>query len=223
MARSPKKVLQKQINREIRSRIRRQGGMLGIIAMLVLAVIGFFSPELRDKAAQAIKPYIRNAPIYDSEPLPPSQQRSPLQEGIWPVVHVSDGDTLDVQDSQGNRHRIRLIGADTPEVVKPNHPVEPFGPQASAFTKEMVRAAGSRVRVAFDGDQVDRYGRNLGMIYLQMPGDELLLNELLIREGLARATLQYRFSKGAKERFRQAEEEARSQKKGIWSLPQSPN
>lgn len=220
MARSPKNTLKNEVKREVRYRIRRRGGMLGIIAMIALAIIGFFSPELRDKAAEVVKPYVRNAPIYDNDPLPPSQQRSPLQEGIWPVVHVADGDTLDVQDSNGNRHRIRLIGADTPEVVKPNHPIEPFGPEASAFTKDMIKAAGSRVRVAFDGDQVDRYGRNLGMIYLQMPGDELFLNELLIREGLARATLQYRFSKGAKERFRKAEEEARSKKKGIWSLPQ---
>lgn len=220
MARSPKKTLANEIKREVRSKLHRRGGLLGMIAMAVLALIGFISPEFRDKAAQAIKPLIRNAPIYDNDPLP-SSQRSPLQEGVYAVVHVVDGDTLDVMDEQENRYRIRLIGADTPETVKPNHPVEPFGPEASAFTKRVIQASGNRVRVAFDGDQVDRYGRNLAMIYLQLPGDELLLNELLIREGLAKATLQYRFSQGAKNRFRLAAEEAQSQRKGIWTLEQS--
>jgi len=134
-------------------------------------------------------------------------------------VKVVDGDTIDVEDDAGNKHRIRFIGADTPETVKPNTPTEPFGPEASDFTKRKIAEANNLVRLAFDGDQIDKYGRNLAMIYLQMPdGSEVWLNELLIREGLARAQLQYRFSKGAKDAFRQAEEDAKMAKRNLWSL-----
>ena len=55
------------------------------------------------------------------------------------VVRVVDGDTIDVT-VDGTEERVRLIGIDTPETVKPNTPVECFGPEASAHTKELLPA-----------------------------------------------------------------------------------
>ncbi len=184
-------------------------GLGAVAVLIILFVLGLVNPELRDKLLQK-----------DDAPLPASgSKQSPLREGVWAVVHIADGDTLDVQDDEGSKHRIRLIGANTPEVVKPNSPVEPFGPEASAFTKKVIADNGSRVRIAFDGDQIDRYGRNLAMVYLQTADGEILLNELLIRQGLAKAELQYRFSKGMKERFRVAEDAAKAEKRNMWSQP----
>lgn len=221
MARKTSKMIQNTVKKEVKRQIRRRGGFGVVIFVILLAVIGYFNPALRDKIAEKLNVPASSSSLTakDYEPLP-SKKQSPLREGIWPVVHVADGDTLDVQDENGTKHRIRLIGADTPEVVKPNTPVQPFGPEASAFTKQVIVETGGRVRVAFDGDQVDKFGRNLAMIYLQTSQGEVWLNELLIREGLARKQLQYRFSKGAKERFRIAEEEAQAERKNIWSLPQ---
>ena len=151
-----------------------------------------------------------------------SKVKGPLEEGIWQVAYVVDGDTLRVIDDAGTKYYVRLIGADTPETVKPNHPVEPFGPEASDFTKQKIAESKNRVRIAFDGDQVDRYNRSLAMVYLPMPdGTEIWLNELLIREGLARAQVQYRFSKGAKEAFQRAEAEAQNAKRNLWSVTPS--
>ena len=181
-------------------------GLGAAAVLIVLSLIGLINPELRDKLLQR-----------DAGPLPAGSKQSPLREGVWPVVHIADGDTLDIQDDEGAKHRIRLIGADTPEVVKPNSPVEPFGPEASAYTKKVIADCGSQVRIAFDGDQIDRYGRNLAMVYLQTSEGEVLLNELLIREGLARAQTQYRFSKAMKDRFTAAEEAAQAEKRNIWS------
>ena len=181
-------------------------GLGAVALLLVLFLIGLVNPELRDKLLQR-----------DVGPLPAGSRQSPLREGVWPVVYIADGDTLDVQDDEGTKHRIRLIGADTPEVVKPNSPVEPFGPEASAYTKKVIADCGSRVRIAFDGDQIDRYGRNLAMVYLQTAEGDVLLNELLIRQGLARAQTQYRFSKAMKDRFRTAEEAAKAEQRNIWS------
>ena len=185
--------------------------------IVVLVLIGYISPDVRNSVAQVVPWEVLGA-TDPNRPLP-SRVQSPIKEGIWTVVNVVDGDTIDVGSSAG-RHRIRLIGADTPEVKHPNKPAEPFGPEASAFTKRKIAEANNRVRLAFDGDQVDRYNRTLAMVYLQMPnGREVWLNELLIREGLATAQTQNRFSRGAKDAFQQAEAEAKNARRNIWSLP----
>ena len=46
------------------------------------------------------------------------------------VVRVVDGDTI-VADVDGRQERVRFIGIDTPESVKPRSPVECFGKEAS--------------------------------------------------------------------------------------------
>ena len=99
-------------------------------------------------------------------------------------------------------------------MVKLNTSVQPFGSEASQFTKDALAKNGNSVRITFDGDQVDRYGRTLAMVWL---GDTLL-NEQLIREGFVRTQLQYNFSQEMKNRFQSAENLAKREKRGIWSL-----
>ena len=195
-----KKLIQKQLQKQF-GLSPKTAGMVVFVLLLVCGLIGSFALD--------------NAPLA-------SKVKGPLTEGLWEVVRVVDGDTLIVSDKAGKQYRVRLTGADTPEVVKPNTPPEPFGPEASEFTKQKIAEAKNTVRIAFDGDQVDKYDRSLAMVYLQMPdGKEIWLNELLIREGLARAQVQYRFSKGAKDAFQKAESEAKNAKRNLWSLPSS--
>ncbi|MFH1266468.1 MAG: thermonuclease family protein, partial [Planctomycetota bacterium] len=114
--------------------------------------------------------------------------------------------------------RIRLQGIDTPESVKPNHPVEPFGPEASEFTRRFVAEGGGRVRLQFDRERVDKYGRFLAYVWV----DDRMLNEELLRAGLATAETGFRYSKAMKDRFRRAEDEAKAAGRGIWSRPTAP-
>ncbi len=130
-----------------------------------------------------------------------------LDEGTYQVERVVDGDTLVL----ANQGRIRLIGANTPETVMPNHPVEPWGPEATEFTKRFV--AGGEVRLQFDGRRQDKYGRFLAHVWV----DGRMLEEELLRAGLATAETKYRYSAEAKDRFRAAESEARAAGRGIWS------
>lgn len=125
------------------------------------------------------------------------------------VDHVVDGDTLVLAD----KTKIRLIGVDTPETKHPTKPVEPFGPEASQFTKRTVE--GRQVQVRYDRNKTDRYGRTLGYIYI----GEWCLNEELIRAGFSECITQYPFDKGMKARFLNAEAEARRARRGIWSSP----
>lgn len=130
-----------------------------------------------------------------------------LAEGAYRVERVIDGDTLLLTDGA----RVRLIGVDCPETVKPDHPVEPFGPEASAFTKSFV--ADGKVRLQFDRERIDRYDRFLAYVFV---GDAML-NEELVRAGLARVEHRFHYSQSIKRQFDRAEEEAREARRGIWS------
>jgi len=54
------------------------------------------------------------------------------------------------------------------------------------------------------------------MVWLQLSDGEVLLNELLIREGLAHARLDYRYSHEKKLIFAVAEVEARKHRRNLW-------
>ena len=142
----------------------------------------------------------------------PSYQRAPgpVAEGEHTVTRVVDGDTIHVEG-----HLIRLIGVDTPETKHPTKGVEPFGPEAADFTRQFVSSTGGRVYVQIDpqGATLDKYGRQLGYVW----GAGYMLNEQLLLAGLARSLTDYRFDDGLKNRFRAAEEQARYQRRGIWS------
>jgi micrococcal nuclease len=139
----------------------------------------------------------------DADTLAPEMFEAETQR----VERVVDGDTLLL----ANRARVRLIGIDTPETVKPDTPPQPWGAEATAFTKQFV--AGGTVRLEFDRERVDQYDRFLAYVYV----DEAMLNEELLRAGLARMEPQYRYDEAMKRRFRKAEDEARVDKLGIWS------
>lgn len=95
------------------------------------------------------------------------------------VTRVVDGDTIEVR-LDGRTEDVRYIGVDTPETVKPGAPVDCFGPQASAFNHRLVE--GRRVRLVFDVQLRDVYGRLLAYVYL---GKRFVSAEL-VRRGLAR-------------------------------------
>lgn len=136
----------------------------------------------------------------DSEPLP----RSAWAE----AVRAIDGDTIEVR-LDGRTEDVRYIGVDTPETVKPGVPVQCFGPQASRFNHRAVD--GRRVRLVFDAERRDRYGRLLAYVYR----GGRMLNAELLRRGLARRLTippNDRFA----ERFARLELGAARAGRGLW-------
>jgi len=121
------------------------------------------------------------------------------------VERVVDGDTIIVEGVG----RVRLIGVDTPETVHPNRPVEFFGKEASAFTKGLLE--GKRVRLEYDQERQDRYGRTLAYVYLS---DGTFVNAEIIRRGYGHAYTRFPFRH--MEAFRQYEREARDNRRGLW-------
>ena len=93
-------------------------------------------------------------------------------------TRVVDGDTIVLSNSE----KVRLIGVDTPETVRPNTPVEYFGKEASAFTKQMVE--GKQVKLEYDWQQRDKYGRLLAYVYLI---DGTFINAEIIKQSYGHA------------------------------------
>jgi micrococcal nuclease len=132
-----------------------------------------------------------------------------LEEDMHTVRRVVDGDTLLLESGA----RVRLQGIDTPETVLENSPIEPWGPEASAFTKAFIADANERVRLTFSLKRKDRHERFLAFVW---HGDAML-NEELVRAGLAHARLDYRYAPTMKRRLASAEQEAQRAKRGMWS------
>jgi micrococcal nuclease len=95
------------------------------------------------------------------------------------VVRVVDGDTI-VASVEGEDEYVRYIGVDTPETVKPDTPVQCFGPRASDENHRLVE--GRTVRLTFDREARDDYGRLLAYVH----AGGRFVNAELVRGGYAR-------------------------------------
>ena len=128
------------------------------------------------------------------------------------VVRVVDGDTV-VFDIDGQREFVRLIGIDTPETVKPNSPVECYGPEASAATKALL-PEGTEVRLERDVEARDDYDRLLAYAY--RADDGMFVNLELVRQGYA-VLLTFPPNVAHVDEFVDAAERARSAGSGLWA------
>jgi len=124
------------------------------------------------------------------------------------VVTVTDGDTIRVRMPSGRERPVRYIGIDTPE-TPPGRTPQCHGPQATAANAALVE--GRRVRLEFDREREDRYGRLLAYV---RRGD-VLVNEELLRHGHAQV-LEVEPNVRHAERFETAEREAREARRGLW-------
>lgn len=125
-------------------------------------------------------------------------------------VRCIDGDTF----AYGDR-RIRLLAIDTPESVKPNHPVEPYGEEASEYTCDLLRTADKIEFKQDKGNEVDKYGRDLAWVYL----DGKLLQKQIIENGYGEIKYVHKSSvdKSILKELEKAQEKAQKEKLRIWS------
>jgi micrococcal nuclease len=126
------------------------------------------------------------------------------------VTRVVDGDTIHV-DLDGVDETVRYIGVDTPESRKPGTPVQCFAKKASARNAALVD--GQAVRLRFDAERRDRYGRLLAYVYRARDG--AFVNAELVREGYARPLTvppNVRYER----RFGDLARQARRDGRGLW-------
>jgi micrococcal nuclease len=129
------------------------------------------------------------------------------------LERVIDGDTI-VAQVDGREERIRYIGVDTPETVKPNTPVQCFGPQAHDLNTRLVGASGAPLTLRFDRELRDRYGRLLAYVYRAQDG--LFVNARLIDAGAAR-TLEIAPNTARSAQLSELQHAARAAGRGLWT------
>jgi len=127
------------------------------------------------------------------------------------VLRVVDGDTIRVR-LDGRTERVRYIGIDTPESVKPGTPVQCFAKRASAANAALV--AGHSVRLVGDVEHRDRYGRLLAYVYREPDG--AFVNARLVRDGYAR-TLTIAPNVAHARELADLARAARRDRRGLWS------
>ncbi|MBL5844642.1 thermonuclease family protein [Bacillus sporothermodurans] len=100
---------------------------------------------------------------------------------------------------------------DTPETKHPRIGVQPFGPEASNFTKKML--TNKSIELEMDVQERDKYGRLLAYIWL----DGKMFNRILLEKGLARVAI---FPPNTKyvDDFERIQDKARQKEIGIWSI-----
>ena len=136
---------------------------------------------------------------------------APARELRGRVVRITDGDTIRVALA-GGVERVRYIGIDTPEEVRPDTPVQCYARRAAAENARLV--AGREVRLVLDVEHRDRFGRLLAYVYRD--GDGLFVNAELVRSGFAR-TLTIPPNVRYAARFAALARQARRASRGLWS------
>ena len=101
------------------------------------------------------------------------------------MVRIVDGDTI-VVAIDGAEARVRYIGMDAPESVKPDSPVEAMGKEASAANAALVD--GQAVILEQDVSDTDRFGGCCATSGCERDGALVLAGLELVRDGYAQVS-----------------------------------
>lgn len=123
-----------------------------------------------------------------------------VTEDLYLVAKVIDGDTVELSTGE----KLRYIGIDTPEKK------EPFYSEAKNYNRRLVE--GKRIKIEFDVQKKDKYGRLLGYVYV----DGLFVNVEMLKAGLA---VLYTYPPNVKyaDYFTLIQKKARQERVGVWS------
>jgi len=124
------------------------------------------------------------------------------ESGQYIVKTVIDGDTIELN----NGEKLRYIGVDAPEFQSSKKNAEQFAEEAFQANRKMVE--NRKVKLEFDVEQRDQYGRLLAYVYTE---DGIMVNEWLVANGYAKTVV---FPPNVRyvDRFKHLEKEAQKQK-----------
>jgi len=181
---------------QIKDILRKHKYLVSIFSTIVLVAISFFI-------------------------IPAKTSSETVDNHIYTVTHVADGDTITVKDSSGAEFTVRYLYFDTPETVKPNTPVQCYGKEASDFNKSLL--TNKNVKLEKDIEDKDVYNRLLRYVYVDDKNDgnySTMVNKLLLEDGYAHI---YHSLSGIKQKnvkyekdFISIENTAKRNKVGLW-------
>lgn len=123
------------------------------------------------------------------------------------VVYVVDGDTIIVD---GNK-KVRYIGINSTELKTKKNPDECFAREALDENKKLLE--NKQIFLEKDTSEVDKYKRLLRYVW----ADDIFVNDYLVRNGFAKIATYPPDTKYYLQ-FKQAEQEARENKRGLWGV-----
>jgi micrococcal nuclease len=194
---------------------RRFRAMPGWAQVPIGLVVGFFAltvvtaPFIAPEDGQdVVSRATTTVPATTSTTLPATTTSTlpPLPAGEDTAVErITDGDSLVVADDT----RIRLIGVDAPEVESDDC----FSAEATDHLTGLI-GPGTRVRLVYDVDRLDGYGRTLAYVY-RLP-DGLFVNLTMAGDGFAQQ-LTIPPNVRHTDDFGRAVTAARAADRGLWS------
>lgn len=134
-------------------------------------------------------------------------------EGSFAVKKITDGDTFWIYNGTSEGEKIRLIGVDAPEsksVFKKKKGF--FGTESKEYLTNLLK--GKHVKLEYDIDRTDQYGRTLAYVYLE---DGTFVNADLVKNGYAQIMTIPPNVKHADE-FLRLQQEARENNRGLWNI-----
>ena len=175
---------------------------------LLIFVSGCAGPGGAARGAASSAP----TPVAAANPSPVSGFAPVGETETARVVRVVDGDTI-VIDRGGGNERVRYIGIDTPESVKPNTPDEFMAREASAANGALVE--GREVVLERDVSDTDHYDRLLRYVWMREGDGWVFVNLELVRRGFAQVAT-YPPDVRWTDTFLVAQREAREAGLGLW-------
>lgn len=137
-----------------------------------------------------------------------SGHAAPIRTVTATITTITDGDTVQAITPEGTKLKVRLYGIDAPETPKGKIPGEPFGNDARDYLVTLISQKTVRVEIR----DIDRYRRMVAILWLE----DRNVNIQMIATGMAEAYGEY-LKSPYRSPFLQAEQEAKAQRKGIWS------
>lgn len=188
-------------------KVTRKIAFISSIVCLVLFIVSFGITDVFHEPEEPESPKTETVSNQQAKPTPKTKS-NPYQTGT--VTKVIDGDTVEVQIGE-KVEKVRMLLVDTPETVHPNKPVQPYGKEASEFTKKLL--LNKEVKLEKDKEDRDQYQRLLRYIYV----DSQSVQEQLLSKGFARVVIYPPNTKYA-QKYQKIQDQAKSKKIGIWSI-----
>ncbi len=138
----------------------------------------------------------------------------PLQKiNEWAKIKkIIDGDTVKISDGR----KVRLIGINTPEIGRDGEASEAFAIQAVQALQSLINS-GDKIGLTFGQQKKDKYKRLLA--HLSLP-DGRNIASVLLDQGLA-VSIAVPPNDGYLSCYREIEQQARSEQRGLWQLPEN--